>query len=56
MLGTLIKDDRCQSFPEFSILEKMHMGRLIRSNEITMLDNMLYEHQKKKIDDGNYLS
>lgn len=56
MMGTLIKDERCQSFPEFSILEKMHLGRLLRPNEITILDNMLYEHQKKKADDGNYLS
>lgn len=55
MLATLFKDERCQSLPEFSILEKMYLDRIIRPNEITQLDAMLQPHQKAKTVDGNHL-
>jgi len=55
MLATLFKDERCQSLPEFSILEKMYLDRIIRPNEIAQLDAMLQPHQKAKTVDGNYL-
>jgi len=55
MLATLFKDERCQSLPEFSILEKMYLDRIIRPNEIAQLDAMLQPHQKATTVDGNYL-
>lgn len=55
MLATLFKDERCQSLPEFSILEKMYLDRIIRPNEIAQLDAMLQPHQKAKTVDGNSL-
>lgn len=53
MLATLFKDERCQSLPEFSILEKMYLDRIIRPNEIAQLDAMLQPHQKAKTVDGS---
>lgn len=55
MLATLFKDERCQSLPEFSILEKMYLARIIRPNEVAKLDAMLQPHQKATTVDGNYL-
>lgn len=55
MLATLFKDERCQSLPEFSILEKMYLDRIIQPYEITQLDAMLQPHQKAKTVDGNHL-
>lgn len=53
MLATLFKDERCQSLPEFSILEKMYLARIIRPNEVAKLDAMLQPHQKATTVDGN---
>lgn len=53
MLVTLFKDERCQSLPEFPILEKMYLDRILRPNEIAQLDAMLLPHQKAKTIDGN---
>lgn len=53
MLSTLFKDERCQSLPEFSVLEKMYLDRIIRHSEIIQLDAMLQPHQKAKTIDGN---
>lgn len=53
MLATLFKDERCQNLPEFSILEKMYLARIIRPTEIAKLDAMLQPHQKAKTVDGN---
>lgn len=54
MLATLFKDERCQNLPEFSILEKMYLDRIIRPNEVAQLDAMLQPHQKATTIDGNY--
>lgn len=55
MLATLFKDERCQSLPEFSILEKMYLDRIIRPKEIAQLDAMLQPHQKATTVDGIYM-
>ncbi|KAF9082154.1 hypothetical protein BGX29_008358 [Mortierella sp. GBA35] len=45
MLATLYKDDRSQRLPHFSILEKMYLDRVLRSNEVTEFATTLKSHQ-----------
>ena len=52
MLGTLFKDERCQKLPCYHILEKMHLDRIIRHNELTEFQNMLQPHQQATTSDG----
>lgn len=52
MLGTLFKDERCQQLPCYHILEKMHLDRIIRHNELTEFQNMLQPHQQATTSDG----
>uniref|UniRef100_A0A0P4VZC6 COP9 signalosome complex subunit 4 n=1 Tax=Scylla olivacea TaxID=85551 RepID=A0A0P4VZC6_SCYOL len=53
MLGTLFKDERCQKLPCYHILEKMHLDRIIRHNELTEFQNMLQPHQQATTSDGS---
>ncbi|KAF9119483.1 COP9 signalosome complex subunit 4 [Mortierella sp. GBA39] len=45
MLATLYKDDRSQRLPHFSILEKMYLDRVLRSNEVQEFSTTLRPHQ-----------
>ncbi|KAF9901547.1 hypothetical protein EC991_006029 [Linnemannia zychae] len=45
MLATLYKDDRSQRLPHFSILEKMYLDRVLRSNEVQEFATTLRPHQ-----------
>ncbi|KAF8983390.1 COP9 signalosome complex subunit 4 [Entomortierella lignicola] len=45
MLATLYKDDRSQRLPHFSILEKMYLDRVLRSNEVSEFAGTLKQHQ-----------
>lgn len=53
MLATLFKDERCQGLPAYSILEKMHLDRIIRRSELEEFSNLLQPHQKATTTDGN---
>ncbi|XP_063856008.1 COP9 signalosome complex subunit 4-like isoform X4 [Scylla paramamosain] len=53
MLGTLFKDERCQKLPCYHILEKMHLDRIIRHNELTEFQNMLQPHRQATTSDGS---
>ena len=52
MLGTLFKDERCQQLPCYNILEKMHLDRIIRHDELTEFQSMLLPHQQATTSDG----
>ncbi|MCL4117963.1 UNVERIFIED_CONTAM: hypothetical protein GTU68_056480 [Idotea baltica] len=52
-LGTLFKDERCQTLPCYNILEKMHLDRIIKHNELTEFASMLQPHQRATIADGS---
>jgi COP9 signalosome complex subunit 4 len=54
MLGTLFKDERCQTLPAYSILEKMYLDRIIRRSELTEFENLLLPHQKAPVTDSKY--
>ncbi|XP_043205549.1 COP9 signalosome complex subunit 4-like isoform X2 [Amphibalanus amphitrite] len=54
-LATLFKDERCQSLPVFTILEKMYLDRIIRKPELKELEALLQEHQKATTADGSTL-
>jgi len=56
MLATLFKDERCQTLPAFSILEKMYLDRIIRRSELEDFDALLQPHQKALTIDGMYFS
>ncbi|RXG73800.1 COP9 signalosome complex subunit 4, partial [Armadillidium vulgare] len=51
MLGTLFKDERCQNLPCYNILEKMHLDRIIKHDELTEFASMLQPHQRATIAD-----
>ena len=53
LLGTLYKDERTQSLPNYSVLEKMYMERLLRPAEIEAFASTLATHQKATLDDGS---
>lgn len=52
MLATLFKDERCQTLPAYSILEKMYLDRIIRRSELEDFEALLQPHQKAKTTDG----
>lgn len=56
MLGTLFKDERCQILPCYNILEKMHLDRIIKHDELTEFTSMLQPHQRATIADGQSLA
>jgi COP9 signalosome complex subunit 4 len=52
MLGTLYKDERSHSLPNFPMLEKMFMERLLRKDEVEAFSASLSTHQKATLEDG----
>lgn len=52
MLSTLYKDERCQQFPEYQLLERMHYCKIIKRNELTEFALSLAPHQKAVMSDG----
>lgn len=52
MLGTLYKDERCQQLPCYSILQKMHLDRIIREPDLTEFRAMLQPHHLATTADG----
>jgi len=53
LLGTLYKDERSARMPNYSILEKMFMDRLLRKEEIEAFASTLAPHQKANLGDGS---
>ena len=51
-LGTLYKDERTHNLPNFPMLEKMFMERLLRSEEVQTFASSLAAHQKATLEDG----
>ncbi|KAG0349901.1 COP9 signalosome complex subunit 4 [Podila minutissima] len=52
MLATLYKDDRSQRLPHYSILEKMYLDRVLRSNEVSEFASTLKQHQLALLPDN----
>jgi COP9 signalosome complex subunit 4 len=52
-LGRLYKDDRATSVDVFSILEKMHLDRLLTPEEVAAFSQKLQPHQLAKTADGS---
>jgi len=52
MLATLYKDERSQQLPAYSILEKMHLDRIIKRGELEEFSTLLLPHQKAQTSDG----
>lgn len=52
MLGTLYKDERSHALPNFSMLEKMYMERLLCRSEVHTFAASLATHQKATLEDG----
>lgn len=52
-LARLYKDDRATSVEVFSILEKMHLDRLLTPEEVTAFSQKLQPHQLAKTADGS---
>jgi COP9 signalosome complex subunit 4 len=52
MLATLYKDERSHSLPNYSMLEKMFMERLLRREEVEAFAASLATHQKATLEDG----
>jgi len=53
LLGTLYKDERTAALPNYSVLEKMYMERLLRPAEVTAFAATLATHQKATFEDGS---
>ena len=53
MLGTLYKDERTHALPNFQMLEKMFMERLLRTDEVQAFASSLATHQKATLEDGS---
>ena len=53
LLGTLYKDERSQALPNYSVMEKMYMERLLRKAEVEAFSATLATHQKATLDDGS---
>ena len=51
-LASLYKDERSQSLPAFSILEKMHLERIIKPSEVEEFSSLIPTHQKAMLADG----
>lgn len=52
-LGKLYKDDRAMETPEYSILEKIFLDRLLSPEEVAAFAAGLQEHQLAKTSDGS---
>jgi COP9 signalosome complex subunit 4 len=52
-LSVLCKDERCQHLPNYRILEKMYLEKIIRASEIDDFAAALLPHQKATTADGN---
>ncbi|KAI9189392.1 hypothetical protein H9P43_000825 [Blastocladiella emersonii ATCC 22665] len=54
MLASLYKDERVQKLPHvyWSVLEKMHLGRILRIHEVTDFVKLLSGHHLAKLADG----
>ncbi|KAF2161802.1 hypothetical protein M409DRAFT_69600 [Zasmidium cellare ATCC 36951] len=52
-LAKLYKDERCVDTPEFSILEKIFLDRLLSPSEVANFASGLKEHQLAKTSDGS---
>ena len=52
LLATLYKDERSAKLPNFSVLEKMFMDRLLRPEEVEAFASTLAVHQKAQLEDG----
>ena len=55
MLGTLFKDERCQSLVCFSVLEKMHLDRLIEERNLAVFQTLLQPHHLATTADGAFM-
>lgn len=53
LLGTLYKDERSPKLPNYTILEKMFMERLLRPEEVGAFSATLADHQKATLEDGS---
>jgi len=53
MLATLYKDERCQQLPAYTILEKMYLGRLIKTADLKDFESLLQTHHKAITSDGS---
>ncbi|VDM38851.1 unnamed protein product [Toxocara canis] len=51
MLTTLFKDERCERLSSHSVLQKMHLERLIRHDEVSEFEKSLAPHQRE-VHDG----
>ncbi|KAG0347832.1 hypothetical protein BG004_006855 [Podila humilis] len=52
MLATLYKDDRSQRLPHYSILEKMYLDRVLRTDEVSGFASTLKQHQLALLPDN----
>jgi len=52
-LGTLYKDERAPRLPNYRVLEKMFMDRLLQQDEVGAFAATLAEHQRATLDDGS---
>jgi COP9 signalosome complex subunit 4 len=52
-LSVLCKDERCQHLPNYRILEKMYLEKIIRASEIDDFAATLLPHQKATTADGS---
>jgi COP9 signalosome complex subunit 4 len=55
VLAMLFKDDRCRALPSFSMLQAMHLGRLVRAAQAAAFANMLDVHHLATTADGSTL-
>ena len=53
LLGTLYKDERTQGLPNYGVLEKMYMERLLKRAEVEAFASTLASHQVATLDDGS---
>lgn len=53
MLATLYKDERCASLDLYGAMEKMYMGRILRTHEVKSLEGHLKQHHKAQTADGS---
>uniref|UniRef100_A0A0N5A823 COP9 signalosome complex subunit 4 n=1 Tax=Syphacia muris TaxID=451379 RepID=A0A0N5A823_9BILA len=55
MLTSLYKDERCERLPSYGILEKMHLERIIKQEEVAEFEKTLPEHERTFVDGGSIL-
>ena len=52
ILATLVKDERCASLPNFGMLQKVYLERILRAEEVNAFGASLKPHQLCVGDDG----